>query len=113
MPSMEQGCIAVALVQRQVTLVHAARTHRHSDAFLDVHTYTPLAPRVFLRAAVPEARIAPADVLRVLPAAAPDAGVLELAPRAYAEFVALSARTQARYERLFCAMAEHGRARRR
>lgn len=78
-----------------------------------MHTYTPLGPRVFLRAAVPEARIAPADVLRVLPAAAADAGVLELPPRAYAEFVALSARTQEKYERLFCQMAEQGSGRRR
>ena len=52
-------------------------------------------------------------VVGVLPAAAADAGVLELPPRAYAEFVALSTQTQEKYERLFCQMAEQGRGRRR
>lgn len=84
-----------------------------------MHTYTPLGPRVFLRAAVPEARIAPRDVLSVFPAgdgicppsaaaaaSAASAGVLELPPQAYAEFVELSTRMQDRYERLFCQMTE-------
>jgi len=113
---MEKGCVAVAMVQRQVMVVHASRSHRNGDAWIDVHTFTPLGNRVFLPSAVPEARIASADILSIFPAAdqvGVAGGVLELPPKAYSEFVELSSHMQEKYERLFSTMAEAGRVRRR
>lgn len=81
-----------------------------------MHTYTPLGNRVFLASAVPQARISSTDILSIFPASdnvGAAGGMLELPPKAYSEFVELSSRMQAKYERLFCALAESRKARRR
>ncbi|EKM50444.1 uncharacterized protein PHACADRAFT_104496 [Phanerochaete carnosa HHB-10118-sp] len=113
---MEKGCIAVAMVQRKVTVVHASRSHKRGDAWIDVHTFTPLGNRVFLPSTVPEARISSLDILSIFPTAdkiGVSGGMLELPPKAYSEFIELSSRMQEKYEQLFSTMAASGKVRRR
>ncbi|TEB29095.1 hypothetical protein FA13DRAFT_689520 [Coprinellus micaceus] len=46
---MKQGSFAVAVVDRQVVIVQAARTHTKRERFLDVLPYTPFGgSRIFL-----------------------------------------------------------------
>ena len=82
-----------------------------------MYTYAPFGERVFLASPVPRARIAARDVLAIFPAdddaRRPAAGMLELPPKAFAEFVELSARTQRRHELLYCACASAIKPRRR
>ncbi len=70
-----------------------------------MYTYTPFGERVFLASAVPQARIAARDILTIFPAdegaRAPAAGMLELPPQAFWEYMELSARGQKRCEQLF------------
>ncbi len=127
---MRPGCVAVALVQRQVmvvqstsparlpepaprltlTCVAVAPTYDPSEPWLDVHTYSPLGDRVFMPSApCPYARIAPRDVLAVLPLFSlcdrPTAGVLVLPDVAWDQFLKLSAQTQKKHEKMFAAWA--------
>ena len=94
----------------------ASRSHRQRDTWIDVDTFTPLGNRVFLPSAVPQARIASADILSIFPASDKvrfAGGVLELPPQAHSEFIELSSRMQEKYERMFCALSESRKARRR
>ncbi|CAL1714988.1 unnamed protein product [Somion occarium] len=84
---LEDGCLAVAMVQRQVVLVQAARSHTRRDSLLDVHIFIPFGPRSFL--------ISP-DLM-----AKPTQGLVELSTKAYAEFVELSGMMQRKYEKIF------------
>ncbi|KAH9940946.1 uncharacterized protein BXZ73DRAFT_88613 [Epithele typhae] len=119
---LEHGSLAVAVVQRQVMIVEAAHAHGARDAWVDVYTYTPLGARVFLASPVPQARIAARDVLAVLPAedagaarrgggggggdsGGAGAGMLELPPHAFSEYLELSTRAASRHEQLFRAAA--------
>ena len=132
---MEQGCVAVAMVQRQVMVVRSAhsldraiapaangfvlpasRSQKQREHWLDVHTFTPLGNRVFLPSPVPQARISSSDILSIFPTSDKisfASGMLELPPQAYSEYIELSSRMQEKYERLFAAMAETRRVRRR
>ena len=79
-------------------------SHSRDNALLDVNTFTPFGDRLFLPSACPQARIASADVLAVLPTTvAEQSGVLELQPKAFAQFVELSTKMQRKYEMLFSA----------
>jgi len=105
---MEQGCLAVAMVQRQVTVIQASRSHNLREAWLDVHTFMPFGSNVFLPSPVPQARISASDILTIFPTSdkvncesAPMGGMLELSTQAYEEFIELSSRMQKKYERLF------------
>ncbi|KAI0705176.1 hypothetical protein BC835DRAFT_1314764 [Cytidiella melzeri] len=105
---MEHGCLAVAIVQRQVMVVQASRSHSSRESQLDVHTFIPFGSNVFLSSPVPEARISSSDILTIFPTSdrisCDSAGmgeILELSPRAYREFIELSSRMQKKYERLF------------
>ncbi|KAH9852062.1 hypothetical protein C2E23DRAFT_903897 [Lenzites betulinus] len=102
---LKHGSLAVAVVQRQVMLVQAARTHGQRERWVDVYTYTPFGERVFLASDVPQARIAARDILTIFPeddgARAPTAGMLELPAQAFWEYTELSARTQKRHEQMF------------
>ncbi|KAI0825848.1 hypothetical protein BC629DRAFT_1276634 [Irpex lacteus] len=105
---MEHGCLAVAMVQRQVMIVQASRSHNSREAWLDVHTFMPFGSNVFLPSPVPQARISSSDILTIFPSSDKLAhesafgnDVLEISPRAYEEFVELSSRMQKKYERLF------------
>ncbi|KAL1943093.1 hypothetical protein VTO73DRAFT_4764 [Trametes versicolor] len=104
---LNNGSLAVAVVQRQVMLVQAARPHDQRERWVDVYTYTPFGERVFLASAVPQARIAARDILTIFPvddaegARVPAAGMLELPPQAFWEYMELSARGQKRCEQLF------------
>ncbi|KAI0629176.1 hypothetical protein C8Q77DRAFT_1220373 [Trametes polyzona] len=101
---LKHGSLAVAVVQRQVMVVQAARTHSQRERWVDVYTYTPFGERVFLASDVPQARIAARDILTIFPedegARAPTPGMLELPPQAFWEYVELSSRTQKRYEQM-------------
>ncbi|KAI0731283.1 hypothetical protein C8Q76DRAFT_587633, partial [Earliella scabrosa] len=102
---LKHGSLAVAIVQRQVMIVQAARTHSQRERWVDVYTYTPFGERVFLASPVPQARIASRDVLAILPTGdaprEPTVGMLELPPNAFTEYMELSSRTQKRHEQLF------------
>ncbi|CAL1714987.1 unnamed protein product [Somion occarium] len=102
---LEDGCLAVAMVQRQVVLVQAARSHTRRDSLLDVHIFIPFGPRSFLISPVPQARISPRDLLTIFVAqdlmAKPTQGLVELSTKAYAEFVELSGMMQRKYEKIF------------
>ncbi|OCH87375.1 hypothetical protein OBBRIDRAFT_695139, partial [Obba rivulosa] len=102
---MRHGSLAVALVHRKVMLVQAARSHTQRDPWVDVLTYAPFGDRVFLASNVPQARISARDILTIFPPEdvlrAPTAGMIELPPQAFQEFLELNSRTQERNEVLF------------
>ncbi|KAG5650839.1 hypothetical protein H0H81_010869 [Sphagnurus paluster] len=102
---LQTGSIAVAVVQRQVMVVQATRTHARRDRFLDVHTYSPFGDCVFLASPIPNARIAPTDILTIFPTSdvtrVPEPGMLELPHQAFCEFKELSSRHQKRCESLW------------
>ncbi|KAL4063169.1 hypothetical protein V8B97DRAFT_1955840 [Scleroderma yunnanense] len=98
---MNQGTVAIALVQRQVMIIQATQSHTHSDRWLDVYTYVPFGDRLFLASAVPQARIASADLLGVFPFRTPTTDMIELPEYAYQEFLELSAKHQLRYENMW------------
>ncbi|GLB41718.1 hypothetical protein LshimejAT787_1003180 [Lyophyllum shimeji] len=104
---MQNGTLAVPIVQRKVMVVQAVRSHARRERYLDVHTYSPFGDRVFLASPVPKARIAPSDVLSIFPSTdvtrAPEQGMLELPPQAFFEFKELSSRHQERCESLWSA----------
>ncbi|TFK74924.1 hypothetical protein BDN72DRAFT_886047 [Pluteus cervinus] len=104
---MNNGTVAVALVKRQVMVVQAARTHTKNDKFLDVHTFSPFGERLFLETDVPDARIQPSDVLAILPSGVSldcsqeAQGILELGPKAFSEYIALTSRQEKKRESLW------------
>ncbi|KAI0666749.1 hypothetical protein C8Q78DRAFT_1176302 [Trametes maxima] len=104
---LKHGSLAVAVVQRQVMVVQAARAHDQRERWVDVYTYTPFGERVFLASAVPQARISARDILTIFPDGEgvyePTTGMLELPAQAFCEYMELSDRTQRRYEQLFSA----------
>ncbi|KAI0334505.1 hypothetical protein GY45DRAFT_1318059 [Cubamyces sp. BRFM 1775] len=112
---LKHGSLAIAVVQRQVMLVQAARTHSQRERWVDVYTYTPFGERVFLASDVPLARIAARDILTIFPeddaVRVPTAGMLELPAKAFCEYMELSSRTQKRYEQLFNAWEPKARRR--
>ena len=80
----------------------AARSHSRSEPWLEVCTFTPFGDCLFLPSLCPQARIAPSDILAILPAPiAEQGGVLELQPKAFTKFVELNAKMQKKYEKLF------------
>ncbi|RDB23544.1 hypothetical protein Hypma_009028 [Hypsizygus marmoreus] len=107
---MQNGTLAVAIVQRQVMIVQATRSHARRDKYLDVHTYSPFGDRIFLASAVPKARIAPTDILTIFPASdnarVPAQGMLELPQQAFFEFKELSSRHQQKCESLWSAWTQ-------
>ncbi|KAI0794000.1 hypothetical protein C8Q74DRAFT_1314923 [Fomes fomentarius] len=102
---LKHGSLAVAVVQRQVMVVQATRTHSQRERWVDVYTYAPFGERVFLASPVPQARISSRDILTIFPTddapRQPVSGMLELAPQAFTEYMELSSRTQKRHEQLF------------
>ncbi|KAJ8515717.1 hypothetical protein ONZ45_g6882 [Pleurotus djamor] len=106
---MKAGELGVAIVQRKVVIVQAARTHTKLDRWLEVSTYTPFGERVFLATDVPTARIKPTDILTIFPPSdvfrRPDQGMLELPQQAFSEYLELSMRTQQRHETMWNAWA--------
>jgi len=102
---MKNGTLAVAVVQRQVMVVQAIRSHARRDRYLDVHTYAPFGDRIFLASPVPKARISPSDILTIFPSSdvtrVPAQGMLELPKQAFFEFKELSSRHQERCESLW------------
>ncbi|KAH0582944.1 hypothetical protein J132_04584 [Termitomyces sp. J132] len=101
------GNVAVAIVQRQVMVVQATRSHKRRDKYLDVHTYAPFGDRVFLSSPVPNARIVPSDILTIFPSTdqvyVPEEGMLELPQQAFSEFMELNSRHQKRCESMWSA----------
>lgn len=85
----------------------ATRSHALRDRYLDVHTYTPFGERVFLASVVPNARIAPNDILTIFPASDVThilaQGMLEIPQQAFREFEELRSRHQKRCENLWSA----------
>ncbi|KAJ3560599.1 hypothetical protein NP233_g10733 [Leucocoprinus birnbaumii] len=127
---LSHGTIAVAIVKRQVMIVQASRTHTKRDKYIDVQTYSPFGERIFLASEVPSARIAASDILSVFndadinttPRSSYDsmssssssstsaseagdmgAGMIELPPKAFSEYLAYSERQQKRFEDMWCA----------
>lgn len=82
----------------------ATRTHSAREKYLDVHTFAPFGAGVFLASDVPCARIAPADVLAILPPRSPcelAEGLLELPQQEYSQYIAHSSRHQKRHESMW------------
>ncbi|KAF8199098.1 hypothetical protein BJ912DRAFT_845284 [Pholiota molesta] len=108
--SFADGSFAVALVKNRVMVVQATRTHAKREKYLDVTTYAPFAPGVFLAADVPCARIASGDLLTVLPAPSEEhhrrlsQGMLELPQKDYSRYVEASLHHQKRYETMWNAL---------
>ncbi|KAG9312929.1 hypothetical protein JVU11DRAFT_6363 [Chiua virens] len=98
---MNHGTVAIALVQHKVMIIQAARSHSRHDHWLDVYTYTPFGERLFLASPVPQARIAPSDLLVVFPFRTPTSDMIELPEQAYQEYLELSARHQRKHENLW------------
>jgi len=100
---MHNGTIAVAVVQRHIMIVQAARSHSRRDRWLDVYTFTPFGDRIFFVSDVPQARISSADILAIFPYRAPATfkDMIELPRQAWNEFLELSARNQQKYETIW------------
>jgi len=64
---LKQGALAVAIVQHQVMVVKAVRSHSTNERFLDVCTFTQIGDRLFLATDVPNARISASDMLTLFP----------------------------------------------
>jgi len=130
---MKHGALAVAIVQHQVMVVKAVRSHTKRDRLLDVCTYTPIGDCLFLATDVPNARISVSDILTMFPSqhcspnpsspptitsnssdtlidyeedpstASIKLEMLELPAEAFNEFVELCSRNQKRHEKLWVA----------
>jgi len=100
---MHNGTLAVAVVQRHIMIVQAARSHSRCDRWLDVYTFKPFGDRIFFVSDVPQARISSADILAIFPYRAPATSkdMIELPRQAWDEFLELSARNQQKYEALW------------
>ncbi|KAI6044250.1 hypothetical protein EDC04DRAFT_2561592 [Pisolithus marmoratus] len=98
---MNHGTVAVALVQRQVMIIQACRSHARHDRWLDVHTYVPFGDRLFLASPVPYARIASSDLLAIFPLRTPTTDMIELSEQGYQEFLGLSTKHQLKYENMW------------
>ncbi|EPQ56455.1 hypothetical protein GLOTRDRAFT_40340 [Gloeophyllum trabeum ATCC 11539] len=102
---MDKSTLAIAVVQRQVMIVQASRTHGPREQWLDVQTYASFGDRLFLASTVPHARISSRDVLAIFPATdvfrVPVNGMLELPPQAFAEYLELSTMCFKRHEMLW------------
>lgn len=79
-----------------------------------MRTFTAFGPGVFIASDVPAARIAPSALLTIFPATdavrTPAAGMLELAPKAFGEYLELSSRSQKKYEGLWKAWKAKAKA---
>ncbi|KZT09954.1 uncharacterized protein LAESUDRAFT_722112 [Laetiporus sulphureus 93-53] len=102
---LDCGSIAVAIVQRQVTVVQSIRQHGLRERWVDVLTFRPLGERIFLVSDVPSARIPTTAILTIYPSEddprAPTKGILELPPKAFSEYLELSGRMQKKYEDMY------------
>ncbi|KIM82944.1 hypothetical protein PILCRDRAFT_819747 [Piloderma croceum F 1598] len=100
---MHNGTLAIAIVQRHVMIVQAARSHSRCDRWLDVYTFTPFGDRVFLTSSVPRARISSTDILAIFPhhVHATSKDMIELPGQAWNEFLELTARNQEKYESMW------------
>ncbi|KAN0088538.1 hypothetical protein V8E55_005595 [Tylopilus felleus] len=98
---MNHGTVAIAIVQHQVMLIQAARSHTRRDHWLDVYTYTPFGERLFLASPVPQARIEPSNLLVVFPFRTPTSDMIELPAQAYQEYLELSAKHQLKHENMW------------
>ncbi|KAH0836607.1 hypothetical protein J3R83DRAFT_8307, partial [Lanmaoa asiatica] len=98
---MNHGTVAIAIIQHQVMIIQAARSHNCHDHWLDVYTYTPFGDRLFLASSVPQARIAPSDLLIVFPFRTPTSDMIELPAQAYQEFLKLSDRYRLKHENMW------------
>ncbi|KIK21655.1 hypothetical protein PISMIDRAFT_538383 [Pisolithus microcarpus 441] len=98
---MNHGTVAVALVQHQIMIIQACRSHARRDRWLDVYTYVPFGDRLFLASPVPYARIASSDVLAIFPFRTPTTDMIELSEQAYRDFLGLSAKHQLKYENMW------------
>ncbi|KAF9221381.1 hypothetical protein BS17DRAFT_711401 [Gyrodon lividus] len=98
---MNHGTVAIAVVQRQVMIIQAARSHNRRGRWLDVYTYVPFGERLFLASPVPRARIASSDLLVIFPFRTPTSDMIELPAQAYQEYLELSARYQLKHENMW------------
>ncbi|KAH7929128.1 hypothetical protein BV22DRAFT_1081787 [Leucogyrophana mollusca] len=98
---MHHGSVAIAVVQHQVMVIQAARSHNRRDRWLDVYTYTPFGDRLFLASSVPQARIATSDLLAIFPFRTSTTDMIELPAQAYQEFLDLSDKHQKKQESLW------------
>jgi len=64
---MKNGTLAVAIVQHQVMVVRAIRSHTKRDNLLEVCTYTPIGDCLFLSKDHSNARISRSDILLIFP----------------------------------------------
>ncbi|KAH7882829.1 hypothetical protein F5I97DRAFT_1814918 [Phlebopus sp. FC_14] len=105
---MNHGTIAIALVQRQVTIIQgkssiSARSHNRRDRWVDVYTYVPFGDRLFLASPVPKARIALSDLLTIFPfRCTVTLDMIELPVQAYQEFLEVNERHRLKYEDMWC-----------
>jgi hypothetical protein len=83
----------------------ASNTSTHRDEYINVETFTPFGPGVFITSDVPSARIASSCLLAVLPptsyARRPSAGLIELPEDALAKFSQMGAKETKRQESLW------------
>ncbi|KAG0709200.1 hypothetical protein DFH29DRAFT_886987 [Suillus ampliporus] len=103
---MNRGTVAIAVVQHQVMIIQLVQaasgcSHDRRDQWLDVYTYTPFGDHLFLASSVPQARIAPSDLLTVFPFRTATTDMIELPARAYQEFLQLKAKHQKKQENLW------------
>lgn len=98
---MNNGTVAIALVQRQVMIIQACRSHARHDRWLDVYTYVPFGDRLFLASPVPYARIASSDLLAIFHFRTPTTDMIELSEQAYQEFMELNAKHRLKYENMW------------
>jgi len=108
---MNHGTVAIAVVQHQVAIIQAVRTHDRGDRWLDVYTYAPFGDHIFLASSVPHARIASSDVLIVFPFRTATMDMIELPAQAYQKFMQLKANHQKKQENLWRDWKATGRLR--
>ncbi|KZT37937.1 hypothetical protein SISSUDRAFT_1022171 [Sistotremastrum suecicum HHB10207 ss-3] len=115
--ALDQGTVAVALINGQMTVVRGSRSHSRRDRVLDVDIFSHFGNGLFVSDSSSRARIFSKDIHAIFPSSDPfrlhDRGMLELPSKAYSEFKELSDLQQSRMDALWASATGKLRARMR
>ncbi|KZS94354.1 hypothetical protein SISNIDRAFT_548931 [Sistotremastrum niveocremeum HHB9708] len=115
--ALDQGTVAVALINGQMTVVRGSRSHSRRDRVLDVDIFSHFGNGLFVSDSSSRARIFSKDIHAIFPSSDPfrlhDRGMFELPSKAYSEFKELSDLQQSRMDALWASATGKLRARMR
>jgi len=105
---IDEGTLALATIQRKVVVVRAIKSHAYSDRSLDVLVYLPFGERLFITPPNVHGRrvkIPSKDLLFIFSASdypnSTDPEMIELPPKAYDEYVELTAMNRRKLDLLW------------